>query len=371
MAIVAITSIGELERIATQWDSFVIDRGTNPFFLSGYMKHFMGHSRMEGWRPLILVGMSGEAVVGIAAFKTRRTLGVKAAEFIVPASYSPDFLADPLHRQSFPMESLEFLIDKSGCQLAELVLPSHSPYVKVIKRWSSARRISYRELPPRRLMAHSILPVVDTWVDFTRARGRDFARHYTKIERKLREKGKPAIDSTGINRPEVVKRVLELDKKSWKEEWRKKKGDLIDLDLEMLLGYWNRSSKMGLEYCPRVWFLELDGEPIAYAIALRFKKTAFLIKTSYDSSLSKFYPGDYVQNIVLRDLFDSKRISLIDFHTRLPYHRRWTTLYLNRERIRLCRRSVLSAFLAMSDWNQASSRLSKAILYRIRIIDIP
>jgi hypothetical protein len=370
MAIVAITSIGELERIATQWDSFVIEQGPNPFFLSGYLKQLMVLCRKDRWSPVLLVRTFGPEVTGIAAFKTKRTLGVRTAEFLLQFPYSPDFLASSQHRQSFIMECLDFLVCELGCQLIELVLPDHSPNVTVLNRWSASRGIAFWKLPPR-LMAHAVLPVQGTYDDFSRARGKNFNRRHSKIERKLREVGEPYARCIEIDSPEVVTRTLELERRSWKAEWRRKNGIVTDDDLDFLFGYSSHSTAIGLRYCPKVWFLELNGEPIAYVIVTEFKKTAFFVKTSYDKAFSSLYPGESVQNIVLRELFDSNRISIVDFLTKLPYHRKWTTLYLDRERVRLCKRGLLSVFLLLFDWSQGTQRLSNAFLFRNRIIDIP
>ncbi|HVP24249.1 MAG TPA: GNAT family N-acetyltransferase [Conexivisphaerales archaeon] len=370
MPISVVSDPKELQRMAEVWDSFVVAHAANPFFLSGFVKFFMLSCRARGWEPALLVKTSGGDLVGIAAFKTKTTLGVKTAEFLFPVSFSPDFLTTPEESLSFPLESVDYLFRNLGCQLAELVLPGGSHHMATLRKWSDSRVVLFRRLPPKGLLAHSVLPVAGTWEEFSKARGGNFVRHYAKIERKLRQEGEPSYESVTVDRQEVVDRVILVEKKSWKEEYRKGEGGVGDADLEMLLTYSRGSSEVGLQYAPRAWFLKIDGEPIAYALAILFKGRGFIVKTSYDAGYSRYYPGDYVQNLAIRDMFHSGRISLIDFHTWLPYHTRWTTMFQARERVRLCKTGVLAGLLVSFDRTPTSSRISKAAMNRVGMIDI-
>ncbi|HVP24250.1 MAG TPA: GNAT family N-acetyltransferase [Conexivisphaerales archaeon] len=369
--LVTISDLEGLEELASSWDNFVLSQGASPFLLSGYVKYYMMRCKVEGWTPVLLVETSDSGITGIGAFKTRRRMGVKTAEFLLSVPYSSDFLADVKSEGPFITECMEALFGKQGCQLAELILPSGSPHVDSLRRWSRFRGIGFHSLPPRKLLKHSVLPVQGTWEGFVRSRGREFARHYAKIERKLGENGTQSLVSEEINGPEVGSAIVELDGRSWKEEYRRDAGRTFDPDLELLTGYWKRASPVGLRALPRAYFLELDGRPIAFAIAVILGRTAYLVKTSYDAHFAKLYPGDLIQNYVVRDMFQSGRVTLVDFLTKLPYHRRWTSVYRDRERVRLTKVGLLAALLMMTDSNRTGSRLSKLMLSRLTIIDIP
>ena len=96
---------------------------------------------------------------------------------------------------------------------------------------------------------------------------------------------------------------------------------------------------LAVRTCPdfkrSVWFLELNGQAIAYSLVIQYKGTAYMAKTSYNNQYRHFYPGIYINNVAIRDLFNSGRISMIDFMTNLPFMKTWTHRRLLRVRFLL------------------------------------
>lgn len=72
-------------------------------------------------------------------------------------------------------------------------------------------------------------------------------------------------------------------------------------------------------FSAHVQFLELNDEPVAYALVLQYKNIAFITKTSYDLRFERLNVGIYVQNVAIHHLFEAKEVTHIDFLTDLSY----------------------------------------------------
>jgi CelD/BcsL family acetyltransferase involved in cellulose biosynthesis len=181
---------------------------------------------------------------------------------------------------------------------------------------------------------HAIVPVKSTWSDFQKSKSKSFIRKSENIERRLANAGRLNIlrFENEDNEQDALGKITDIEEASWKQNWRVKHHYLAD---ENLLNLWEASNlltRSHLDFKRRVWMLELNDQPVAYNLALLYKGTAYMFKTSYKNQYRKFYPGIYINNIAIRDLFDSGNVQLIDFMTNLPFHKRWTSKYLVRVR---------------------------------------
>lgn len=270
-------------------------------------------------------------LVGIAAVKMRGILGARIARFLTV--FGSDFVADPRYRGAFVSNTVRFLMKDVRCQILDLTFPSESPNLDLLKKSCVSLRLELQNSPLGKFYReHTVLQVVGTWDEFRKARGSNFVRHYGKIERKLASAGKWRIERLIIDGPDSVDKINTVERNSWKNAWRKERGIDRDSGLEPYLSFWKSKSSDRMSL-PKLWLLFLDNEPIAYAIVLQLNGIALLCKTSYDDRYGELYPGDYVQNAVIQDLFNSGEVSKIDFLTALDYHRRWTPFRLTRERV--------------------------------------
>jgi hypothetical protein len=141
----------------------------------------------------------------------------------------------------------------------------------------------------------------------------------------------------GTNEEEdVFRKIVEIEKASWKPEWNLRRyhvckdGELFDL--------WKWSSLV-IRTCPdfkrTVRFLELNNHPIAYSLVFQHNETAYIYKTSYNDQYKRLYPGIYIINKTINDLFNLGNVKLIDFMTNKPFMTRWTAKHLSRIRISL------------------------------------
>jgi len=320
----------------SSWNAFVRRFGTNPLYLGGYVEFSMRYPA-RGWTPTLVVMKAGEKIVGAVGLKTSGVFGARVATNLYPVVHGTDFVVDPEYEKHFVRRVLGFLLDDLRCQFLDLTLPSESLILPLLKETCLSMRLKMVSAPLKDYQVeHTVLQVEGTWDEFERMRGGNFIRHFRKIEHKLGNAGKWRVERLYLDGPNSVSRVAEVEKNSWKEQSRKERGNTKgDPNLPQLFGYWESKAQDG--DMPRLWLLVLNDMPIAYAIGAQLNGVAFLCKTSYDHRYANFYPGDYVQNAAIRDQFDSKVISTVDFLTPLSYHRRWTDHRQLRERVVISR----------------------------------
>jgi len=188
-------------------------------------------------------------------------------------------------------------------------------------------------------MRQCIVPINCSWDEFAKSRGRRFRKHLRLIGRNLDRLGSCRTYFVDNLTNEVIDKILAVERRSWKEIWRKRAGERIDEDLLLVIHGSVACSQRDLR-C-RVWFLELNDNILAYTIILQFKRNAIVVKTSYDMRYEKLSPGIHVMNSAIRELFDSQVASEVDFLTDLPFMRRWGSISLPRMRVMMSRRGIV------------------------------
>jgi len=186
-------------------------------------------------------------------------------------------------------------------------------------------------------MGRRILPIRCTWTAFAAGQGKNFRKELRRVEHNLTKAGSwRIVCDDGNERSEAIQRIFFVERNSWKDRWRAQRGEGTDETLMIVLrALRNLSKEPRLKW--NVWFLELGGKTIAYCITLEFGEVAFLVKTSYDENYKRFYPGIFLQNSIIHEMFNSERIKRIDFLSDLPYLKTWTNECIPRARVLLAK----------------------------------
>jgi CelD/BcsL family acetyltransferase involved in cellulose biosynthesis len=335
----AISNMGELLKIENSWNKFIRDHARNPFFLSGFFKEFMSLSQNSNWTPTVLIFSVSGRIVGIAPLATKTKLGVRMGKFLLTSDLSPDFILDDKYQEVCFDKAFDYIFSTLHCKLVFLIVSEKSPSFEKLKQLGSKKRLALFVTPAR---GHRILPVRGTWAEFETFRGRNFRRKFKGIERNLDRFGPWRISciENGKEGFDVVKRIFDIEKMSWKEEWRVRKGKK-DADLLALLEGSQYVAKIEPCFKWNVWFLDLNNQAIAYSLFIEYKGVSYCVKTSYDRRYKRLYPGIYVINAAICEFFNRHQIRKVDFLTDLFFHKTWTSLCSPRVRIMMARSSVL------------------------------
>jgi hypothetical protein len=319
-----ISNANGILNIATAWNKLVSQSCGNPFLLSEFVKQFTESNQAKGWNPLIQIFSMEKDIVGIAPIMTRRTFGIRSAKFIVGLGYSPDFIFCDKCREVCTSQILAFLFNTLKCKFVDIVLPRNSPNWEILLQQCKEKRINFK-ITPR--MGHRTLLSKSTWAEYEAHRGRNFRNKFRKMERKLRQAGSwKIVCSKGTEKLEMTNEILNIERRSWKEEWRRQRGKKIDEELLLILRASQNLTRIEPDFQWNIWFLELNKVRIAYLLVLHYGKVAYITKGSYAEQFKSFYPGIYLRNYVIHKLFDSEEIERIDFLTSLSFHQTWTAI---------------------------------------------
>jgi len=334
-----LSMVSDFDKLATMhldWDSFVESFAPSPFFLMGLLKFYFCPGG-KGIHRFAVVMSEGDKPVGLAAFqmthryifRKSKLFKFRSVEFLLPDHWTPDFVVRPEHRQEFVEGVLTLLFDTLKCRSASLTLPFESPNVPLLRKWCEERGIAVQHHPSDDRPQHAVLRVRGTWEEYLASRGRKYVQNYKRSERNLAQAGKWRVSSGRVESQVVIDKIMEVDRNSWKQERRRRRGAEDDGLLVEILNYFRHSP--GSRFCPLFWLLELDGRPIAFSVATVLGGVAYMFKASYDSRYERLAPGKVLDMETFRDLFTSKSVSRMDFFTWYDYMRPWTSETLNRE----------------------------------------
>jgi len=320
-------------------DAFVNKLSKNPFLLEGFLSQFIRSNRLRGGTPFVLVVKADKNFIGIAPLVIKKQLGMRFAEFFPNWWFSPDFVVEDQYREACMGYVVEYLFQSLNCLFARFYLPSESSNLETLEQQCKVHGIKFSATNH---FGHCILPVECTWNKFQEKKGR--RRIIRQIERKLNQLGlwKIVYVENVSNRPDVLEKILAVERMSWKESWRN--GMKMAIDEELLMA-WEGSqieAKTTTDFKCSVWFLEINSETVAYTFVIQYKGTAIITKTSYDNRYRKFYVGKYIMHLTIRDLFNEGQIKTIDFMTELPFMSFWTSLSLSHVRVLMYKSNLLS-----------------------------
>ena len=323
------------QTIECSWNELVSQSCENPFLLRSFVLQLMKSSYLTGYSGLILVFSYGERIIGIAPLMERKRLGVRYVKFTNKFVYSPDLIVDDKNRHILISLVLNFLFKNLNCKFVEFSLPIESPTFSILKEQCKAKGIHFKVASE---MGHRILPVSCSWNEFQSLRGKNFRQQFKKAEKKLEQAGSWKTECVAGNEENgVIERILDVERRSWKDVWRNQNGNHVDEDLMTVLNASQTTAKNEPAFKWKVWFLELNDQTIAYLLVIQYKNKAYLTKTSYDEKYRKFYPGQFLRKSVIFDLFTEGQTNTIDFLTDLPHHQTWTSLCKQRATITMAK----------------------------------
>jgi hypothetical protein len=322
-----------MDEFEDSWNELVRFSSNNPFHLHEFTMQFLASDQNSAWRPLLLVAYSNNKIVGIAPLKETRKLGIRFVRFVASLEYSPDFVTNDEAKEQVIGKMLEYLFLNLGCHLVDLYLPFDPMNVIALKKGCELYGL-HLSLGTQPSFGHRVLPITCDWNDFERRRGSNFRNKMRKIERKFARTGK--VEVTCYKNPgedtSILARILEVESVSWKEAWRKQRGERVDPDIQVICNASAVAARKESDFEWRVYFLELDKTAIAYSIVLRYKNTAFIAKITNNERYRRFYPGIYLINAILKEEFTLRKVSLVDFETDMEFMDTWTRICHSRFR---------------------------------------
>jgi hypothetical protein len=318
-----ISDLDELVSIAGDLNHIVVECTANPFLLSELLGQFIRLRIREGWRPLLLSLSIDGVLVGVAPLMTRRRFGVRSTSFLLEERFSPDFVIRDQYRKECIQQIIEFAFREIHTNLLQLTLPAESPNRSILEAQCESTRMHF-DTKANPQSFHRIVPIPPSWDAFCSLQGRDFRRNIKRMKRNLSRAGTWQIDHIVdlCKEPNAVKRIYAVEKSSWKESWRRR-WKTRDEDLNAVIEGSIRMSGRETNFRAGVFFLELNGRTIAYALTLECGKSAYATKTSFAEEYRELSPGTLVINELMHSLCELGQVKEMDCLTNLPAWKRW------------------------------------------------
>lgn len=338
-----ISDPGAFRSADSSWNRLVDECSSNPLLLSSYVEDRMELYGKKGWSPLLLNISKGGEIIGSVPLRVQKLFGIRLAKLLLEPHFSPDFVFRDEYREVCTEEALKFLFNTLNLNYLDFTLQVESQNLSILKKVCESKNIHFHESLGN---AHRMIRIRCTWDEYVRPRRKKF-REFRTLENKLNRAGSWRIVSfkNGEITSDVFKRVLDIEKFSWKEKWRIKRGLGSDEHHRMVWNASNLTKVSSLAYDWIIYFLELDGRAISFVIVLRYNGCSVMLKTSFDDRYRNFSPGKFVINAAIRDQFEDEGVGTIEMMTDLEVMGKWESLRLPRARVIMSNSRFLPRFV--------------------------
>ena len=211
-----ISKTKDLTYLENQWDNLVDKSSNNPFLLFKFVKNTLKYIP-KGWTSLVIILSKGNKIIGIAPLKMKISYGEYRIEFL-QSDWCSDFIFDRKYRNVCAKYICEFIFKDLKCNRARFVFSHDSPNLSLFLHYCRLRRIRLVIYPEK---GRRIIPLNSTWVEFETSLPRSLKKSIRRQKRNLAKVGSwKVVNVEGNQQFEVSKKILEVEKKSWKETWR-------------------------------------------------------------------------------------------------------------------------------------------------------
>ncbi len=343
-----ITETGKLQCLEKPWNAFISTCNNNPFLLHEFVTEFSKSNQSYTCNPLFAIGYDNEEIVGIAYLSIREIFGARIATFALAPYWSPDFVVKDQFRRKFMVCVLDLLFERLKCKVVDLTFPEETKSLRILEELCRTRRIKFKIEPG---MEHRILRLEGDWEQFEKTLSGKSRKKFRQSERRLKQIYSFQISCVKAEEDTSITfdRISQIDKASWKEDWRIKKGQENDPDLMAIWEAAGRAEKDVPGFRCRAWILELNNQPVAFVIVIEYKNRAHIAKTSYiaQTCYERYSPGLLVINAALHALFDGKSVTEVEFSTDMPFMERWPTLLRGRKRVLIAKGSLSTRLISL------------------------
>ena len=312
-----ISNVNDYNKIQYSWDKFIIENESPLFFHSSFIKNKMIEMENNGFTPLLITLNIKDEIVAILPFKIKNTLFTKRIEFIYSEDYNPDIFIKGKYVDKVEQSISHFLKKRFKNHIFRLTFSKNANSLKIIKMFNKdpKTKILLSKLP-----GHRILEKTGSWDDYVQDRSGKYRRQFKRIIRKLENDGTYEIMmEKDYSRLLMIRNIVE--QRSWKSEWRRKRGLDIVHDDDFIL---QAIKLMPSDYGYKLYFLRFNKAIISYVLVFNQSNVTYICKTTYNEDYKSYYPGLLLMNEAIQDMYEDQNITLFDFLTNMRFMSLWT-----------------------------------------------
>jgi hypothetical protein len=331
-----ITDFNHLLQIEDDWNQELSNSAENPFLFSCLLSEFMQLWEQAGWTPVVFSFWLNSRLVGVVPLKLQKRFFSYYVRTLNDELYSDIFVYDEF-REVCLNQLMDFLFEKLNCRLVAITLQNSSFNIEILKNICREKGLHFLNVP---YMGRACVPLENDWNLYYKSFKKGSRKSFRRIENKFNRLGEWSV-SCGRLTFESIEKILSIERSSWKAKWRARMKKHQDYDLMAFLNAFQQKVGIRSHYDSEVWFLEVNGQAIAYQLVLFYNFVSFFIKTSYDALFWKFSPGKFLMKSVIREMFRRKTVNMVDFISDFPLLRVWNPLIRKRETMYIERNPVL------------------------------
>lgn len=347
VTISAISDTKSLSDIRFELDAFTTKNSNEPFYLHTFLERQIQTTLSKGSIPIILILRVEKNIAGVVPLVINQKAGVRSIKFLYDYYFSPDFVFLDRYRAACMESTLNYIFKNLKCKLLNFDIPANSPNLVYLQQTCKSESVPL-QIRNDTNIHHAIINIRSNWEEFIETKGKKFNKKMRQIERRLNDTGECEVEvfENANDEQKAFNKIIEVEKGCWKNNCHIHNNTVVLSDQD-LLNLWTSSglaTKNFSNFKRRVWFLNLDGKPIAYNLAVEYKGTIYMCKTSFNNKFRNLSPGIYLNNVAIKDSFNSDCLNMIDFLTDLPFHERWTRSRLLRIRFSLSKGTIVNMY---------------------------
>lgn len=349
----------ELQDVAVPWDDLWLRSGvTLPTARAALVAHWLQRLAPEQRFHGLVVEGDGRFLAAIPLVESRLRHVVKVGRLPCNEwSWAGELLLD----EQAPPEALDRLIEA----IVELSLPLlwfdgvplGQPHWQRFLDALRRRDIAYERYERFRI---GVADLTQNWTAYQAGWSANFRRQMRKMTRRADELGGVAMSVHRPNDAAELERLLQLGFEVEDRSWKGRDGTSILKSPEMHEYLRRQASLLAESGHLELFFLEVDGKPIAFEYGMLSKRTYFSPKVGYDEGYSHLSPGQLLRLKMTERFFADPARDTWDFLGPLVEATdRWTTGTYAIERL-VVATSGISGHLALRayrDWWPAVRRL--------------
>ena len=355
-----ITDYKRLSEGRAELDAFLKENSPNPFLFLSFIENLMRSNATKDQVPVVIVVRNKTGIIGVAPLALRSYFGIRYAELMNDYWASPDFVLRKGYEHVALETAVEAVFGNLKARFVVFDLNEESRSIPTLIRLCRERGIPYFE-HSHAYMTHGVVKVDRPWHEYKRSCGHHLPKDLRSVKNRLDRAGKwklVAVEGCEEgSEGELYQRLQLVEKSSWKEHYRHLTSQAVDESIRWFLDSSASADECGSILKRKVWFLEMEGRPIAYVLVFQHGDTAYIMKTSFDERYRKTGAGKYAMYAAMRDLFDANEVREIDFMTNLPMVRFWRADLRKRIRLRMGSKVIVSLAEARSILREGASRL--------------
>ena len=320
-----------IEPLAGPWDELADRVGAPPFLRPGWIAAWW---RAFGSGDLEILSLQrGEILDGLLPLARRRRALTSPTNY-----HSPVF--GPLAKDA--PAARELVLDACSRRLRRVeisLLDEDDPSLEQCR--AGAESAGYRVLM-RRQSRTPFLALDGDWDTYRGRLHKNLRNDLRRQRRRLNELGEVTVElADGSERLEpLLGEMFSIEGSGWKDA----RGTAIASRPETRRFYEEIAEWAACRGSLRLWFLRLDGRPVASDICLEEGGVCYLLKAGYDPQFRRYSPGNLILGAIIEHCFAS-RLDRIELGGGVgPYKLRWAETIRDRRLLQAFRRSPPGLF---------------------------